>query len=132
MDPSGAMAMRKILVVDDSAAVRKAIRRILEGLNFEVAEAEDGQKTIDYLREAGLPDAILLDIDMPVMDGLTCLRQLRGDEKLKNAMVLICTAHNIMPKIREALSLGANEYIMKPFTADIIKEKLCQVGLVAT
>ena len=121
--------MRKILVVDDSSTIRKAIRKILESLNFCVEEAEDGEAALDYCRSVGLPDVMLLDIDMPKMDGMQCLKQIRADAGLNDLVVVMCTSHNTLSKIEEAIGLGANEYIMKPFTNDIILDKLRQVGV---
>jgi len=121
--------MKRMLVVDDSTAIRKAIRRILEPLGYHVEEAADGQQALTFCTEWGSLDAILLDIDMPVMDGLTFLRLLRQDARFAELPVMMCTTHNAMSKIEEALSLGANEYIMKPFDAEIIGSKLEQLGL---
>ena len=121
--------MKTVLVVDDSSAIRMAIRRVVESLGFTVAEAADGQRALDYIKAHGTPDAILLDINMPVMDGLTCLKALRQDRTLDQARVVICTTHNSVEKIQEALASGANEYIMKPFDMEIIKAKLEMVDL---
>ena len=121
--------MKRILVVDDSAAIRKAIRRILESLGYEVDEAENGKAALTYCIEWGHADGILLDIDMPVMDGMTFLKLLRENQQFAAVPVVMCTTHNALARIEEALSLGANEYIMKPFDAEIIGSKLEQVGL---
>ena len=121
--------MKRILVVDDSAAIRKAIRRILESLGYEVDEAENGKAALTYCIEWGHADGILLDIDMPVMDGMTFLKLLRDNPQFESVPVVMCTTHNALARIEEALSLGANEYIMKPFDAEIIGSKLEQVGL---
>jgi two-component system chemotaxis response regulator CheY len=121
--------MKTILVVDDSKAIRLAIKRILESLGFAVAEADDGRRALDYVRASGPPDGILLDIDMPVMDGLSCLKALREDHAFDRAAVVMCTTHNSMEKIQAAITGGANEYIMKPFDQDIIRAKLEQVSL---
>ena len=121
--------MKRMLVVDDSTAIRKAIRRILESLGYDVDEAENGRQALTYCIEWGHVDGILLDIDMPVMDGLTFLRLLRQDARFAELPVMMCTTHNAMSKIEEALSLGANEYIMKPFDAEIIGSKLEQLGI---
>jgi two-component system chemotaxis response regulator CheY len=120
---------KRILVVDDSAAIRRAIRRILESLGFTVEEAADGNQALTYCTEWGNADVILLDIDMPVMDGLSFLRELRANAAVRQPPVIICSTHNSLAKIQEALALGADEYIMKPFDNDIISSKLEQVGV---
>ena len=121
--------MKYCLVVDDSSVIRKVSRRILEEMAFRVAEAENGQKALSAC-QAEMPDAILLDWNMPVMDGyefLTHLRQLPGGEEPK---ILFCTTENDVGHISRALHAGANEYIMKPFDKDILAAKLHEVGLV--
>ena len=122
--------MKTCLVVDDSSVVRKIARRILEGLEFEVTEAEDGSKALEVCQQK-LPDAVLLDWNMPVMDGyefLGKLRRLPGGDAPK---VVFCTTENGMDHISLALHAGANEYIMKPFDKDIVAAKFQEVGLVA-
>ena len=119
---------RSCLVVDDSRVVRKVARRILEANGYAVSEAGDGQQALDACR-AGLPDVVLLDWNMPVMDGLTFLRELRGEFGPDNPMVIFCTTENDMAHIEMAISSGAQEYIMKPFDEDILVGKLDQVGL---
>ena len=120
--------MKDILVIDDSLAIRKAIRRILEPMGFSVREAADGQLALDACR-AKAPTAILCDIDMPVMDGLTFVRELRAMEAFRDLPVIMCTTHNTFEKIQQAIGLGANEYIMKPFDAEIIGGKLAACGV---
>ena len=122
------MEMKTCLVVDDSSVIRKVARRILEGLSFEITEAEDGEQALDQCRRE-LPDAILLDWNMPVMDGydfLKALRRLPGGDKPK---VVFCTTENDVAHIARALHAGANEYIMKPFDKDIVTAKFQEVGL---
>lgn len=121
--------MKKFLVVDDSSVVRKVARKILEELGFEVIEAEDGKVALDYCLESGMPEAVLLDWNMPVMSGIEYLRELREADGGDTPIVLFCTTENDIKFIQEALSAGANEYIMKPFDSEIIKNKLVQVGL---
>ena len=121
--------MRTCLVVDDSSVVRKIARRILTELGFDVIEAEDGEKALEACFVA-LPEAILLDWNMPVMDGidfLCNLRRLPGGDQPK---VVFCTTENNVAHIAQALSGGANEYIMKPFDKDIIADKFAEVGLI--
>ena len=121
--------MKTFLVVDDSGVVRKVARKILEELGFRVEEAEDGQKALDYCLNTGMPDAVLLDWNMPVMSGIEYLKELRQKPGGNQPVVLFCTTENDITFIQEALSAGANEYIMKPFDGEIIKNKLIQVGL---
>lgn len=121
--------MKNCLVVDDSNVIRKVARRILEGFEFQVDEAEDGQQALDMCLKA-MPDAILLDWNMPVMDGFEFLKQLRqvaGGDKPK---VVFCTTENDVAHIARALRAGANEYIMKPFDKDIVEAKFQEVGLI--
>jgi two-component system, chemotaxis family, chemotaxis protein CheY len=120
--------MRTCLVVDDSSVIRKVARRILEGLDFQIVEAEDGEKALEICKRE-LPDAILLDWNMPVMDGfefLGNLRRLPGGDQPK---VVFCTTENGIDHITRALDAGANEYIMKPFDKDIVAAKFQEVGL---
>ena len=118
---------KTVLVIDDSAAIRMAIRRILERIGYTVDEAADGVEALE--RVSASPSAVLCDIDMPQMDGLTFLRELRSRPAHTTVPVIMCTTHSSFDKIREALALGANEYIMKPFDADIIASKLAQCGV---
>jgi two-component system, chemotaxis family, chemotaxis protein CheY len=120
--------MRTCLVVDDSSVVRKVARRILEGLDFQIVEAEDGEQALEICKRE-LPEAILLDWNMPVMDGyefLGNLRRMPGGEQPK---VVFCTTENGIDHITRALDAGANEYIMKPFDKDIVAAKFQEVGL---
>jgi two-component system chemotaxis response regulator CheY len=116
------------LVVDDSRVVRKVARRILEDLGFDVAEAGDGAEALAWVRTA-IPDVILLDWNMPVMNGLEFLRRLRREQGGDAPKVVFCSVENDLDRIREALVSGADEYIMKPFDGDIVASKLALVGL---
>ncbi len=121
--------MKTCLIVEDSSIVRKMARRILEGLGFEVVEAEDGVDALVVCKRA-MPEAILLDWNMPVMDGyhfMCHLRRLPGGGAPK---VVFCTTENDMDHISRALHAGANEYIMKPFDKDIVTAKFQEVGLI--
>ena len=117
------------LVVDDSSVIRKVARRILEGLTFEVAEAEDGKQAFDACRER-MPDAILLDWSMPEMDGFQFLQSLRQLETRKTPKVVFCTTENDVSQIARAIHLGADEYVLKPFDKTILTAKFAQVGLI--
>lgn len=120
--------MTSCLIVDDSKVVRMVARRILEDLNFDILEAEDGRVAINICHE-GLPDVVLLDWNMPVMNGMEFLHSLRSLEGGDKPVVVFCTTENDMTHIREAISAGADEYIMKPFDRAIIEAKLAQVGM---
>ncbi|WP_044559592.1 PleD family two-component system response regulator [Azospirillum sp. B4] len=120
--------MKSCLVVDDSRVVRKVARKILEELGFTCSEAEDGKQAMD-LCAVSMPDAILLDWNMPVMTGIEFLRRLRKMSGGHSPKVVFCTTENDLAHIQEALSAGANEYIMKPFDSEIIQTKFEQVGL---
>jgi len=122
--------MKSCLVVDDSKVIRMVARRILEELNFSIVEAADGQEALDACDQA-MPDAVLLDWNMPVMSGIDFLRHLRQRNGGDDPVVVFCTTENDMEHIREAMAAGANEYIMKPFDKDIIAAKFAQVGLLA-
>ena len=120
--------MTSCLVVDDSQVVRSVARRILRRLDITVSEAENGQVALDRC-EVGLPDVILLDWNMPVMNGLAFLRELRQRYAGQCPRVVFCTTENGLGNVRQALEAGADEYIMKPFDESIIRSKLAQVGL---
>jgi two-component system chemotaxis response regulator CheY len=119
---------RTCLVVDDSRVVRKVARRILEANGFAVAEAEDGQQALTACRSR-LPDCVLLDWNMPVMDGITFLKALRQEFGSNDPPVVFCSTENDMSHIEAAIQGGAQEYIMKPFDEDILTGKFAQVGL---
>lgn len=121
--------MKTCLVVDDSRVIRKVARRILESLRFDCAEAADGAEALAYCR-ADMPDAVLLDRNMPVMNGIEFLRQLRREPGGSDPIVVFCSAENDVAHISEALDEGADEYIMKPFDGDILEAKFAEVGLV--
>jgi two-component system chemotaxis response regulator CheY len=120
--------MKTCLIVDDSRVVRKVIRRIVEEWDFSCAEAENGQKAFEEC-EKSLPDAILLNWNMPVMNGIQFLQKLRAMKDGKKPKVIFCTTENTVDKIRQAIAAGADEYIMKPFDSEIIMSKFVQAGL---
>lgn len=123
MDP------RTCLIVDDSRIIRKVARRIVESLGFEVDEAGDGAEALTYCM-AAMPYVVLLDWQMPVMDGLTFLRRLRDLPGGRGPKVLFCTIETRADRIAEALSAGADDYVMKPFDGEILQSKLAEVGAV--
>ena len=119
---------RTCLVVDDSRVVRKVARRILEAHGYDVSEAEDGQQALEACR-AGMPDCVLLDWNMPVMNGLEFLKALRAEFGPENPPVLFCTTETDMSFVEQAIEHGAQEFIMKPFDAEILMGKFEQAGL---
>jgi two-component system chemotaxis response regulator CheY len=121
--------LKTCLVVDDSRVIRKVARRILEDIGFDIAEASDGMEALAWCR-AAMPDAVLLDWNMPVMSGIDFLRQLRREPGGADPVVIFCTVESDPERILEALQAGANEYIMKPFDGDIIEAKFAQAGVV--
>lgn len=124
-----ALDVRTCLIVDDSRIIRKVARRIVEGLGFEVDEAADGVEALSYC--AGMmPDVVLLDWNMPVMDGLTFLRRLRATPGGDKPKILFCTIETAPDRIAEALQAGADDYVMKPFDSEILHSKFSEVGAV--
>ncbi len=121
--------MKTCLVVDDSRVIRKVARRILEEIGFIVAEAADGMEALAWCRTE-MPDAILLDWNMPVLNGLEFLQQLRREPFGDAPVVVFCTVENDPEHITRALDAGAAEYIMKPFDSDILESKFLEAGLI--
>ena len=123
--------MKHVLIVDDSSVTRKVAKRILASLHFQTSEAEDGAKAVDACR-AFMPDGILLDWNMPTMDGLVFLHVLRSMPNGNKPKVIFCTSENDVAHIARAMHAGADEYIMKPFDKDIVQSKLEEIGLAET
>jgi two-component system chemotaxis response regulator CheY len=118
------------LVVDDSRAMRSILARLMTQLGFEVAQAGDGQEALDQL-DAGLRPAVaLVDWNMPVMDGLTFIKTVRTREEFRDISLMMVTTESEHGHIVRALAAGAHEYVIKPFTEDVITEKLALLGLV--
>jgi len=118
---------RTCLIVDDSRIIRKVARRIVEGLGFEVDEAGDGAEALIFC-SSSMPEVILLDWSMPVMDGMAFLRRLRVLPGGAGPKVLFCTIETRAERIAEALAAGADDYVMKPFDGDILTSKFAEVG----
>jgi two-component system chemotaxis response regulator CheY len=120
--------LKTCLIVDDSRVMRKVARRILENMGFEIAEAADGVEALAWCR-AAMPNAVLLDWNMPVMNGMEFLKHLRREPGGDAPTVVFCTVENDRSRILEALENGADEYIMKPFDGEIITSKFALAGL---
>ncbi|HEY0919587.1 response regulator [Devosia sp.] len=119
--------MKSCLIVDDSSVVRKVARRILEDMDFIVDEAEDGQEAFDKCRQE-MPDAILLDWQMPIMNGIEFLKLLRGYVGGERPRVVYCVTENDVGQIALALKAGASDYMMKPFDRDILEAKFAEAA----
>lgn len=114
----------KYLVVDDFATMRRVVRSQLRELGIEsIEEAEDGQEALGHLQKGGF-GFVVTDWNMPNMQGIDLLRAIRSDAQLRHLPVLMVTAENKKENILEAAQAGVNGYIVKPFTADVLKEKL--------
>ena len=118
-----------ILIVDDSSETLFVLKRLLAMEGYDVATAADGVEAMAWCN-AVMPDAILLDWLMPVMDGLEFVRRLRAEPGGTATRVIFCSSETDIARIREALDAGADEYIMKPFDGAIVAGKLAQVGLI--
>ncbi|MEM1106906.1 MAG: response regulator [Pseudomonadota bacterium] len=121
--------MKTCLIVDDSRVVRKVAGRIVSNLDFQVVEAVDGAEALAKCRDA-MPDVILLDWNMPVMNGLDFLRAVRREKGGGAPKVVFCSTETDRDHITEALRSGADEFVMKPFDSEILQSKLAEVGLI--
>ncbi len=119
------------LIIDDSRALRRILANMLSNLDFTVAEAGDGQQALDYLEDGTRPHVVLLDWNMPQMNGLEFLRAVRADQEFADLPVMMVTSETDVEFVELALQAGANEYLMKPFNEDAIADKLTLLGLYA-
>lgn len=118
----------RTLVIDDSPPARKHVGSMLADLGFEVYDAEEGGEGFQRLLALGTVDIVILDWNMPGMDGLAFLKQLRASEKYNDVLVVMATSNSDLASVRIALEAGANEYMMKPFSVDDLKDKLQILG----
>lgn len=115
----------RALIVDDSKAMRTILRKIVAECGFdEVVEAENGVQALVQLRKAGAPDLVLVDWNMPEMTGIEFVTRVRKDDAFDASMLMMVTTETEPARITEALVAGADEYVMKPFTADALREKI--------
>ena len=114
----------RAIVVDDSRAMRSILKGILKGMGFDVFEAGDGVEGLEKLAEAGAIDLALVDWNMPRMDGPTFVKALRAQPDRKGVRVMMVTSENDMTRVASALEFGADEFVMKPFTKEILIAKL--------
>jgi two-component system chemotaxis response regulator CheY len=118
------------LVVDDSRVMRLIVRRVLVDLGFEVTEAGDGVEALERLQADGMPDVVLIDWNMPRMNGLELVRAIRSDRCYDEVRLVMVTTEGEASQMGLALSEGADEYVMKPFTPEVLIDKLALVGVI--
>ncbi|MGA2438375.1 MAG: response regulator [Acidobacteriaceae bacterium] len=121
----------RALIVDDSRFIRQYLRQLLEGMGLSCEEAVDGDQALEMLRGASLFDFMLLDVNMPKMSGLECVKQLREAGLQPPMKVMMVTTEADNSYICQALDYGADEFLMKPFTPESLREKLAMIGLAA-
>ncbi len=118
----------QVLVIDDSSTMRKFIKKILVGASFEVVEARHGRDALEVLQQHPNVCLSLIDWNMPEMDGMELLSRIRADHAFDAMRVMMVTTEMELSRVAGALERGANEYVMKPFTKDVILEKLRILG----
>ncbi|GAB1484078.1 response regulator [Treponema sp.] len=109
---------KKVLVVDDSAAIRQSITYVLEQGGYEVTEAKDGMDALSVLSGMGVPDLIITDVNMPNMDGISFIRKVREDIKYKYLPIIVLTTESQGSKMTEGKEAGATGWIVKPFSSE--------------
>jgi two-component system, chemotaxis family, chemotaxis protein CheY len=115
----------KLLVVDDSNTMRRILKTQLESMGItSIVEASNGEEALGVLQQNMPIDIIILDWNMPVMDGITFLKKVRADASYKGVKIVMCTSESEKTRVVEALKEGANNYLVKPFTPEAVKEKL--------
>jgi two-component system, chemotaxis family, chemotaxis protein CheY len=119
----------RALVIDDSRAVRRIVSGTLEGFGYETRQAGDGQEALDVLHEGWVPELCTIDWNMPVMDGLQFVSAVRSNPAWRQVTIMMVTSESEHGQIVRALAAGAHEYVIKPFTADAIRDKLALLGL---
>ena len=122
----------RAIVVDDSRATRMILRKILESIGFEVEQAENGRVAYDLLcswTPFDVPDLALVDWNMPEMNGIELIEAIRENSDLDGLKIIMCTTETEVSQMTLALLTGANEYVMKPFTADAIVDKMALIGM---
>ena len=123
--------MSKAMVVDDSKAIRMILRKTLKEVGFEVCEATNGREALSvFEREKADISFVLVDWNMPQMDGLEFVKQVRADPRYSSVVLMMVTSETEIDQVVRALEAGANEYVMKPFTRDIIGDKLRLLGVI--
>ena len=119
----------RALVIDDSRAMRRIVSSILEDFGYETRQAGHGREALDVLEEGYLPDLACVDWNMPVMDGLQFVSAVRSNPAHRSLTLMMVTTESEHGQIVRALAAGAHEYMIKPFTADAMRDKLALLGL---
>jgi two-component system chemotaxis response regulator CheY len=125
------MRMMRALIVDDSRFIRRYLRQLLEGMGMRCEEAVDGEEALETLHRTAAFDFMLLDVNMPRMNGLECVKQLRDAGLQPPMKVMMVTTEADNSFIVRALEYGADEFLMKPFTPESLREKLMMLGMAA-
>ena len=120
----------KALVVDDSRPIRRIESQILQELGFETVDACHGREALDHLQANPLPDVVLVDWNMPEMDGLEFIKAVRKDVRFRGLVMLMVTTETETDQMLRALTAGADEYLMKPFQKEGLVDKLRMLGVV--
>ena len=119
----------RALVIDDSRVMRGILRRFLEQLRYEVGDAADGSAGLEQLRRSARPEVVLVDWNMPGLSGLEFVQAVRAQPDLAEVRLMMVTTENERERVVEALEAGADEFLMKPFTVEAVREKLELLGL---
>ena len=119
----------RALIVDDSRAIRGIIKKMLSEMGFDVVEAQHGIEALQRLKEAAAVDVMLVDWNMPEMNGYDFLCYVRADPNYRDVPLMMVTSETEIAQMTKALAAGANEYVMKPFTKEVIADKLTLLGL---
>lgn len=121
----------RALIVDDSRAIRRLVGEMMKQMGFEVFEARDGIEALQQLEDHGAPDIVLLDWNMPLMNGLEFTQAVRSHPEYQELPLMMVTTETEKNRMRSAIRAGVNEYVMKPFDKETIRTKLHTLGLVA-
>ena len=123
--------MKRALIVDDSRAMRMTLSKYLKALGFEIHQAANGLEALKTLQEMDWADIALVDWNMPGMNGVEFVHSVRAQDKYKDLRIMMVTSETDVERMLLALEAGADEYVMKPFTQEIIQGKLSLLGLAA-
>jgi len=119
----------RALVIDDSRTMRRLISMQLSDLRVEITEADNGAVAWDVLQSMDpVPDVALVDWNMPEMNGIELVRKIRADQRFRGLTIIMVTTESEMTQMAAALAAGANEYVMKPFTKEVLLDKLALMG----